>query len=92
VWSDIDSDGDLDLLATGFLIGTSYMKFYFLENKVNEGKGFVTKELFTEGFQNGNIACADYNNDGWIDIAVTGNGGTYTSNLSTKRKWRNIYI
>jgi len=84
VWSDIDSDGDLDLLATGFLIGTSYMKFYFLENKVNEGKGFSIEELFDEGFQNGNIACADYNNDGWIDIAVTGNGGTYTSNLSTK--------
>ena len=84
IWVDIDSDGDLDLLATGFLTGTSYLKFYLLENKVNEGKGFVIKELFDEGFQNGNIACADYNNDGWVDIAVTGNSGKYSGNLSTR--------
>ncbi len=62
-WIDIDNDNDLDL----FLHGSSGGKLYR-----NDGSGifFVLPATFEGGVSS---ACGDYNNDGFIDIAITAN-------------------
>jgi len=93
-WADYDNDGDLDVFLTGFdssgnLLSTLY------EN--NEGHTFTeTANTFT-GAWLGDAAWGDYDNDGYLDILLSGfampndriaklyknNGdGTFTENTS----------
>lgn len=71
-FADIDNDGDLDLLLTGRLNGTSPVKssdLYF-----NDGSGNFTMKDNTkiEGVTFGSISFADVDNDEDQDLMITG--------------------
>jgi len=70
-WGDYDNDGDLDLLATGIENGAPATRLY----RYN-GSGFEAVLTGLPGVtgdtRNGAAAWGDYNNDGVLDIALTG--------------------
>jgi hypothetical protein len=66
---DIDSDGDLDLIVTG--LDNSSVKR--LDKYINDGSGNFTGPLsFGTGIQSSSIALGDIDNDGDLDLIVTG--------------------
>ncbi|HYF49281.1 MAG TPA: LamG-like jellyroll fold domain-containing protein, partial [Planctomycetota bacterium] len=80
-WEDFDNDGDLDFL----LVGESYddgmsNNAYIYRN--DGGDSFTLWQTFT-GVRLANCACADYDNDGDIDILIAGreNNSTYGTKL-----------
>ncbi|NOR86904.1 MAG: T9SS type A sorting domain-containing protein [Bacteroidales bacterium] len=75
-WGDYDNDGDMDLFLTGFDINGELISKLF-ENNGNESFT-VTMDNFT-GTWLGDMAWGDYDNDGDLDILLSG----YT--LSTER-------
>lgn len=74
-FGDYDNDGDLDILMTGGTIDESAVGY--LEIFRNEGNfSFTQINVMTPGIRNGCAEFGDYNNDGWLDIAVTGSAGS----------------
>ena len=84
-WGDYDNDGDLDILLAGinmvegFNIGGSISKIY-----QNTGNGFT--EVLPESLTKivlGSVAWGDYDNDGDLDILLTGldDGGASFSKI-----------
>ncbi len=73
-WADYDNDGDLDLAAAGNDGAGNKFRIY-----ENDGDGnftsFVTPET-NWGVNDCSLAWGDYNNDGNLDIAVTGFDGS----------------
>ncbi|MDC1162363.1 FG-GAP-like repeat-containing protein, partial [Tenacibaculum sp.] len=70
-WGDYDNDGDLDLLLTGLNAGNIAVTKIYTNNS-----GTFT-ELATAnlpGITSGDVAWGDYDNDGDLDIALTGSG------------------
>lgn len=85
-FGDYDNDGDLDLLMTGGTIDESAVGY--LEIYRNEGSfSFTQVNVMTPGIRNGCAEFGDYNNDGWLDIAVAGSAGS--GNYITKILKRN---
>lgn len=80
-FGDYDNDGDIDILMTGGTIddsGVGYLEIYR-----NEGNfSFTRMEVASPGVRSGNADFGDYNEDGWLDIVVTGSAGS--SNYITK--------
>ncbi len=72
-WGDFDNDGDQDLLLTGWSGATPLTKIYR-----NNGNGtFTDINASLVGVGNGAATWGDYNNDGYLDVAVVGwIGGT----------------
>jgi len=70
-WSDFDNDGDLDILLTGISVSGETAKIYR-----NNGNGTFTDQqgINLKRITNGSVACADYDNDGFSDILLTGLG------------------
>ncbi len=72
-FADIDGDGDPDLLLTGFIddIGTERTILY-----TNDGSGNFTEKMGTPFGQVSfsAVAFADVDNDGDLDVLITGNG------------------
>jgi len=74
-WGDYDNDGDLDLVYTGITNTDNYGVLYTLLYR-NDLNGIFT-ELQTilpavSGPNGGNIKWADFDNDGYLDIILTG--------------------
>ena len=69
---DIDNDGDLDLILTGFY--TDGGDHYEARIYRNDGTGSFTEIYvgFLEGTQNNSIALGDIDNDGDLDLILTG--------------------
>ncbi len=67
-WADFDNDGDLDLIISGTNPSGSYTKIY----KNNRNGSFTEPTVALPGAGAGDMVCGDYNNDGNIDILVTG--------------------
>ncbi len=72
---DSDNDGDLDLFVTGYQSGSGNTTNLYLNN----GSGVYTNSgvVFTDastgtGYQDASVALSDYNDDGKIDILITG--------------------
>jgi uncharacterized membrane protein YeaQ/YmgE (transglycosylase-associated protein family) len=70
-WGDYDNDGWLDILLTGLTAGwTSIARVYH-----NNGDGtFTDIGAGLPGVSGGSVAWGDYDNDGWLDILLTGSG------------------
>jgi hypothetical protein len=75
-WGDYDGDGDLDLLVTGLTLtsaeGVAATRLYR-----NEGGGVFTSVAhpFPDCYS-GAVAWGDYDNDGDLDVVITGSGST----------------
>ena len=71
-WGDVDNDGRLDLAVMG-TDGTNR----FTEIHRNLGGGnFTNMQAGLIGLESGNMTWGDCDNDGWIDLAVSGMSGT----------------
>jgi hypothetical protein len=71
-WGDVDNDGDLDILLTG---ATALDPDYIPESKVyrNDGaSGFTDTAADLTDVYWGSVAWGDYDNDGDLDILLTG--------------------
>ena len=69
-WGDIDNDGSLDLALTGRIGATRYAKIY-----INTGTSLVedsTWQANLVGVAYGSISWGDVDNDGDLDLALTG--------------------
>ncbi|MCP4542281.1 MAG: VCBS repeat-containing protein, partial [Chloroflexi bacterium] len=74
-WGDYDNDGDLDILLTGAGSGGPLAKLY-----ENTGSGFaenITASNVLTGVEYSSVAWGDYDNDGDLDILLTGDTGGY---------------
>lgn len=69
-WGDIDGDGDLDVMV----IGRASDDFGDLVARIykNTGNGFVEHQNLSRGVRIGSFAFGDYDNDGDLDIFLTG--------------------
>jgi uncharacterized repeat protein (TIGR01451 family) len=81
-WGDYDNDGDLDILLTGNITGDTIAKIY-----ENTGSGF--SEVYPgslTGVWSGSVAWGDYDNDGDLDILLTGyTGSAFVTNIYQNR-------
>ncbi len=67
-WGDYDNDGDLDLLLTGYSASGEISKIYR-----NNGNGtFTDLGAGLPGVEGSSVAWGDYDNDGDLDILLTG--------------------
>ena len=79
-WSDYDGDGDVDLFVA---CGHGEDEQQFLNNGDGSFTRVTTGHLVNSGGQGTGISCADYDNDGDLDVLVTGWG------LNENRLYRN---
>jgi len=88
-WGDYDNDDDLDILITG---GTTNAWEYFVKVYKNEGSNDFNEltDISIPGLGNGSGSWGDYDNDGDLDILVTGIYGTYPISNAVSRIYRNI--
>ncbi|MFC2083992.1 FG-GAP-like repeat-containing protein, partial [Bacteroidota bacterium] len=78
-WGDYDNDGDLDILLTGDDRNAYVSKIY-----QNNGDGSFTEQtqISLTGVAYNSVAWGDYDNDGDLDILLTGStGSTYISKI-----------
>ena len=67
-WGDYDNDGDLDILLTGYNASDQPTSMVYR----NDGAGFTAIAAGLEGVGAGSAAWGDYDNDGDLDILLTG--------------------
>jgi hypothetical protein len=72
-FADLDDDGDADLIALGAIAPTPTVQIF-----ENDGSGFFTAVAMDEAFAGVikplGVACADYDNDGDLDMVITQRG------------------
>lgn len=73
-WGDYDNDGDLDLALCGEVsVGNYICEIYENDYRNSPTSPFSTSaDLTLTGVMNSFLAWGDYNNDGWLDIAICG--------------------
>jgi hypothetical protein len=71
-WGDCNNDGASDILLTGQVSSTLKIARVYQQQI---GGGFTPAASFT-AVMDGAAAWGDYDNDNWLDIALTGNGTT----------------
>jgi len=93
-FSDVDNDGDQDILITGYIEDTNAMRvsdgIKISKLYTNDGSGIFTEVADTpfEGIDDSSIALADVDNDGDQDVLITG----YTDNSERiSYLYRNLY-
>ncbi len=83
-WGDYDNDGDLDLVLSGEVDLANFIcKIYENDYGSSPSSPFSTSaDLTLTGVRNSSLAWGDYNNDGWLDIAICGESTTeYVSEI-----------
>ena len=74
-WGDYDNDDDLDILITGSYVDSSYHRISRVYRN-NGNSTFTDIAAGLTGVMSGCAAWGDYDNDGDLDIILTGNSGT----------------
>jgi predicted nucleotidyltransferase len=69
-WGDYDNDGDLDILLTGSYISKIYRND--LDPSQSSGHAFTDINAGLPGVTESSVAWGDYDNDGDLDILLTG--------------------
>lgn len=82
-WGDYNNDGYLDIVLTGYDGNIPISKIY-----KNNGDNSFTEQtnISLVGVNNGSAAWGDYDNDGFLDLILT---GTDLNNVSTSKIYRN---
>src|ERR1035437_8439773 len=84
-WGDFDNDGDLDLLVTGETTNSvPFTKIYRNDNGTFVDSGFTLPAL-----KNTFAAWGDFDNDGSLDLALSGNDATSASIARIYRNYSN---
>ncbi len=71
-WGDYDNDGDLDFLLTGYYSSKGIAKIYRNNNGIFEDQTQITLTGVTQG----SMDWGDYDNDGYLDIIISGSAGS----------------
>ncbi len=87
-WADIDNDGDLDLFLNGEGPGSSSNLFLY---RNDGGDIFTAINTSIEGLINNTVEWADYNNDGYIDLLLYGEGLDDSGDISMATMSTSIY-
>ena len=69
-WGDYDNDGDLDIILTGFTENGKIALIY--QNNGNNSFTEQTSTLLSKGISGSSVAWGDYDNDGDLDLLLTG--------------------
>ena len=84
-WGDYDNDGRLDILLTGMagLLDTNGIPIFISRVYHNNGDGSFTlnTNAVLPGVAIGSVAWGDYDNDGYLDILLTGASGVATNSM-----------
>ena len=80
-WGDYDNDGDLDILLTGSTGSVYVSKIY----KNTDGAFAEQTDISLTGVRYSSVAWGDYDNDGDLDILLTG----YASSGQTSKIYKN---
>jgi hypothetical protein len=93
LWGDYDNDGKLDLLVYGYNAdGLRRMDPEFIcEIWRNTGTGFTNINAGLPGLWNGSATWGDYDNDGRLDVLMTGHKG-YWSQERVTQIYRNVHV
>ena len=83
-WGDYDNDGRLDILITGGTDSGSGISQVYHNN--GDGSFSLNTNAVLPGVYDGSVAWGDYDNDGRLDILLTGDTGTTDTN------WNGIYL
>ena len=75
VWGDYDNDGDLDLLLMGTNSGGQAIADIYENTGFNSGS-FAAVSAGFEAATNGVASWVDYDQDGFLDVFLTGNGSS----------------
>lgn len=88
-WGDYDNDGNIDLLLTGATSQTDQTSKIYRNN----GDNTFTEQtsISLAGVTNSSVAWGDYNNDGYLDILLTGNTGTEYISVVYKNNGNNNF-
>jgi len=76
-WGDYDNDGDLDVLLTGYSNPERFSRIYRNDPSTGSGRVFTDINAGLIGIATGSAAWGDYDNDGDLDILLTGNETDY---------------
>ena len=85
-WGDYDNDGDLDIVVAGKSASNQLVARIYSNDTVGEDISFSEFEQELSGVQAGSVEWGDYDNDGDLDILLTGNNRI---NRSTSFIYRN---
>jgi hypothetical protein len=77
-WGDYDNDGRLDILLTGMMNSGDYVSQVYHNN--GDGTFTLNTNAVLQGVAFGSVAWGDYDNDGRLDILLTGSTGQIDTN------------